>query len=76
MSRGDCQLLPDPWEGCCCRADTLRRAIVDRLLPSFMVELRAKLLADAQDAVLSQVSDKLWDWASQAPTQVRPCTTS
>lgn len=49
---------------------------MDRLLPSFMVELRAKLLADAQEAVLSQVSDKLWDWASQAPPQVRPCTTS
>ena len=46
---------------------------MERLLPSFAVELRSKLLADAQDAVLLQVSDKLWDWASQAPTQVRPC---
>lgn len=46
---------------------------MERLLPSFAVELRSKLLADAQDAVLRQVSDKLWDWASQAPTQVRPC---
>ncbi len=47
---------------------------MERLLPSFAVELRSKLLAEAQDAVLLQVSDKLWDWASQAPTQVRPCT--
>ena len=57
-----------------CRADTLRRAIMERLLPSFAVELRSKLLAEAQEAVLLQVSDKLWDWASQAPTQVSPCT--
>ena len=45
---------------------------MERLLPSFAVELRGKLLADAQEAVLLQVSDKLWDWASHAPTQVRP----
>ena len=49
---------------------------MERLLPSFAVELRSKLLADAQDAVLLKVSDKLWDWASQAPTQVRPGTAS
>lgn len=43
---------------------------MDRLLPAFAVELRARLLAEARDAVLLKVSDKLWDWASQAPTQV------
>lgn len=59
-----------------CRADTLRKAIMDKLLPSFAAELRSKLIAEAQEAVLQEVSDKLWDWASQAPTQVSPRVTA
>ena len=53
-----------------CRATTLKTALLEHLLPQLGGELRAKLLADAQQAVLGQVSDKLWEYASEAPTQV------
>jgi hypothetical protein len=43
---------------------------MERLLPAFSVELRSKLLSEARDAVLHSVSDRLWEWASQAPHQV------
>ena len=55
-----------------CRATTLKTALLEHLLPQLGGELRAKLLADAQQAVLGQVSDKLWEYASEAPTQVQP----
>lgn len=55
---------------CRCRESTVRKAIMERLLPAFSVELRTKLLSEARDAVLHSVSDRLWDWASQAPHQV------
>ena len=54
-----------------CRATTLKTALLEHLLPQLGGELRAKLLADAQQAVLGQVSDKLWEYASEAPTQVK-----
>lgn len=36
------------------------------------LRLRERLLADARDAVLHQISDKLWDHAKRAPHQVWP----
>ena len=54
-----------------CRATTLKTALLEHLLPQLGGELRAKLLADAQQVVLQQVSDKLWEYASEAPTQVQ-----
>ena len=53
-----------------CRATTLKTALLEQLLPQLGGELRAKLLSDAQQVVLLQVSDKLWEYASEAPTQV------
>jgi len=55
-------------DGACFGSD--REAIVDRLLPAFAQELRMKMLADAREVALLQVSDKLWSWARRAPFQV------
>ena len=49
-----------------CRATTLKTALLEHLLPQLGGELRAKLLADAQQVVLQQVLDKLWASCSTA----------
>jgi transcriptional accessory protein Tex/SPT6 len=53
------------------RMAILQEALQQRLLPAFALELRARMLADARHAALHRVADKLWDYASRAPTQAR-----
>lgn len=51
------------------REAILAEALEARLLPAFCAELRARLLADAREAALHVVADRLWDCASRAPLQ-------
>lgn len=53
------------------RRSVLHDAVVSLLLPAMEREARAGLAADARAAVLDAAADRLWDYASQAPLQVR-----
>lgn len=53
------------------RVRVLEEALTQHLLPALEREARAKLATQARMQVAQQAADKLWDFANQAPLQVR-----
>lgn len=52
------------------RENVLSDAVKKHIIPALERELRVRLVADGREALLRQMSDKLWKYATQAPLKV------